>query len=586
MRFFYPLLLLLAFSVLSYSQETDIKEQILSLHKGGKLFDKTQYKEVRKVAAKHFETKHTKAIEKAFGSDAKAMETFFEKNLELKEELYTAITEKDNVPKVLSVFHDLWKADAIAVAKYPNLAIAISVVWDQPRNLYDYTQHQTRTKSKLPDEVGKHDHLTEFKYFVSHAKSIQGKETINRLENLPWEFQVFMVDHRTPDGERDWAIKNYIEKRPMVGKIYFDIVYDKMMYETKSEACKLTGKDYTLQDIKTFGGVCAMQADFAARVGKSLAVPAIYVTGESNSRELHAWVMWVEVKSASKNSITFSLESDGRYLHDQYYTGELIDPQTGQPTLDRDIERRLNDVANNRSGKRQAEIAMEFLPLIAEANEFDSKKKTQYLDSVLRLSVYNEAAWLELVKLVADKKFAEESKQIVFSLTERMLTVFAKYPDFSWQVGPKLVEVQPNRVTKANFFDRLTIMYENAKRPDLACQARLVWAEMMIEDKKYGPAATGLSNTAKKFSDEGRYVPKLTAKMAQIVPEHKPSKELLAQTYVELVRKMPAKRGTDIRPDFVKMVQEATTFLKAEKKMTELATVQQIVKGHGIIIKE
>jgi glycosyltransferase involved in cell wall biosynthesis len=42
--------------------------------------------------------------------------------------------------------------------------------------------------------------------------------------------------------------------------------------------------------IREHGGVCAMQADFAARVAKSLGVPAEYVGGEANSGGLHAWL--------------------------------------------------------------------------------------------------------------------------------------------------------------------------------------------------------------------------------------------------------------------------------------------------------
>jgi protein-S-isoprenylcysteine O-methyltransferase Ste14 len=62
------------------------------------------------------------------------------------------------------------------------------------------------------------------------------------------------------------------------------------MLRTQSEVCRLNGKPYTLQSIKDYGGVCAMQADFAARVAKSLGVPAEYVGGEANFGGLHAWV--------------------------------------------------------------------------------------------------------------------------------------------------------------------------------------------------------------------------------------------------------------------------------------------------------
>ena len=84
-----------------------------------------------------------------------------------------------------------------------------------------------------------------------------------------------------------------------------------------------------------------MQADFAARVAKSLGVPAEYVGGEANSGVLHAWVMWVEVKGVRKDAVAFSLESHGRYFGDNYYVGTLLDPEDGQTITDRELERRL-----------------------------------------------------------------------------------------------------------------------------------------------------------------------------------------------------------------------------------------------------
>src|SRR5262245_12821402 len=208
----------------------------------------------------------------------------------------------------------------------------------------------------------------------------------------------------------------------MIGKIYHEIDYDEEMRLTKSEVCKLNGKDYTLADIKKYGGVCAMQADFAARVGKSLAVPAAFVGGESQQQGLHAWVMWVEVKSANKNAINFTLESHGRYLGDHYYTGELLDPQTGVEILDRDMERRLSAAAKDRNGKRQADLAMEYFAAVAEANSFDTKKKIQYLRDVLRVSGFNEPAWLELARMARDGEATGEHKTAILEQADRLLT--------------------------------------------------------------------------------------------------------------------------------------------------------------------
>jgi len=556
---------------------------ILDLHKANKLFDKTEYKAVRAAAAKVFEVRNAEVIKDAFGANHAALSTWLDKQKDLKEELYSAIDPKmDDVPRALGIFRDLWKDNPDAVAKYPNLAIAVSVVWDQPRHVYDYRGHQVRTKSNLPDGYLDFGPLQEFRYHVGHAKEVQGKESFNRLEVLPYEFLAYVVDHRTRVGERDWGVKNYLAKRPMLGKIYKEIDYDEEMLRTKSDVCKLNAHDYTLQDIKKYGGVCAMQADFAARVGKSLAVPAAFVGGESQQLGLHAWVMWVEVKAANKSAVNFTLESEGRYLGDHYYTGALLDPQTGVEILDRDMERRLSAAAKDRIGKRQAELAMEYYAGVAEANSLDTKKKIQYLRDVLRVSGFNEAAWLELARMARDGEATGDHKTAILEQADRLLTVFAQYPDFSWKVAGDLLSVQKDTLIRNRFYERLATVYETAKRPDLACEARLKWADFLGEEKKFTIAATGLAHTIKKFPDEGRYVPKMMDKLKESCRNFTSGKEYLGKTYLELLRTMNPRRGNEVTKYFAKMSADALAFFREAKKSKEATEVERIRSAAGL----
>ena len=183
-------------------------QEITDLQKFGKLFEKTQYKTVRAAAAKAFQTQNESHIKDGFGEDHSALMGWLsdKAHVEIKEEFFTAVkVGKDDLPKVMSIFRDLWKADQAAVAKYPNLAIAISVVWDNPRGIYDYRGHQIRTKSKLPENYMRRTAVDEFHYHIDHAKIVQGKEPFNRLQVLPWEFLIYVVDHRTPDTERRYS---------------------------------------------------------------------------------------------------------------------------------------------------------------------------------------------------------------------------------------------------------------------------------------------------------------------------------------------------------------------------------------------
>jgi hypothetical protein len=564
--------------------DDDALKPVLELQKVGKLLNKADYPAVRAAAANAFATRHADDIKAAFGDDHSGLTDWLAKRKDIREEFFSAIHEtKDEIPAVLETFRALWKADAAAVEKYPNLAIAVSVVWDAPGHLYDYRPHQVRTKSILPKDYLKFGALDEFKYHVGHAKEVQAKEAANRLEVLPWEFLVYVVDHRTPVAEREWAIKNYLTKRPLVGKIYHEIKYDDEMLRTRSEVCALNDHDYTLPDIRKYGGVCAMQADFAARVGKSLGVPAAYIRGEASGGERHAWVMWVEVRSMSKARLEFSLESWGRYREDNYYTGEVVDPQTGAEILDRDLERRLGTVATDRVGKRQADLVMESYDGIAKANNFDPKKKIQFLTDVLnKLSPVNEAAWLELARMARDGETTPENKKAILDQANRLVMVFAKYPDFSWKVAPDMLAVQPDKLSRNRFYESLVVLYERAERPDLASQARLKWAEFLGEEKKWTLAAQGLTQTIKKFPNEGRYIPKLVDELKKVCGEFGGGTNHMAKTYVELVRLMNPHRGDEITKYYSKMSREALDYLRLEKKKKEADEVEKLMRAAGI----
>ena len=237
-------------------------------------------------------------------------------------------------------------------------------------------------------------------------------------------------------------------------------------------------------------------------------MPAAFVGGESQQLGLHAWVMWVEVKAANKSAVNFTLESEGRYLGDHYYTGALLDPQTGVEILDRDMERRLSAAAKDRIGKRQAELVMEYYADVAEANSFDTKKKIQYLRDVLRVSGFNEAAWLELARMARDGEATGDHKTAILEQADRLLTVFAQYPDFSWKVAGDLLSVQKDTLNRNHFYERLVTVYETAKRPDWRASAAQM-GRFFSARRRSTRSQRRVWRHDQKFPDEGRYVPKM-----------------------------------------------------------------------------
>jgi hypothetical protein len=536
----------------------DADQAIIDLYKSGKLFDKREYQTVRAAFARQFEQKHQSEIQSAYGEDAEQITAWLKKRPDIKENLYTALNEKyDNVEAALRLFKELWKQFPEQVDKYSNVAVATAVTWDDPRGVYNYRGHQLRTKSSLPTVST--EATDNFKYLVDNDKSFQG-----RIQLLPWEFLVLLVDHRTPLDERKWSQSNYQSKRVMVGRCYKEVPYDHELLNGNTP--HLSGQVYTLENIRRYGGVCAHQADFAARVAKSLGIPAAFVGGQADTLGLHAWVMWVEFKQVTKTQIQFTLESFGRYLGDHYYTGELMDPQTGQRILDRDLERRLSVVGHDRVAKRQADLIMRAYSLISDQRKLNVTERVSYLDQCLRVSGHNEEAWLELAQLAKNGDLKPAHLPTVSFHLNNLFKTFAQYPDFVWKIFDDLLTVQPSVSEKARRYEQLVAMDEQAGRPDLACGARLKLAELQCEQKKWKTAANGLAFTIKKFPSEGRYVPRLMEKLQEVCANYKGGTDLLAQFYLDVLPTIPGKRGNKPSQYCIKMYEQAIAFFKENHK--------------------
>jgi hypothetical protein len=534
-----------------------------------KAFAKGEYKHVRTAYTKSFERRYGPAMKVALGEDAEPLFEWLDKNREVKETLFTAIDPVHEDPgKVLLVFRDLWKYNQEAVKKNDELAVAVSVVWDEPRAVYDYRGHQVRTRSVMPEGVDKIGALDNFKYVLDRQAKLKGPQ-----QQLPWEFLVHVVNNRTPIDERDWAVGKYLSRRPMIGTTYKDIVYDTEMLRSQSRICKLNDKPYTLESILKHGGVCAMQADFAARVGKSLLVPAEYVGGEANFGGLHAWVMWAEVKAVNKDTVTFSLESHGRYGGDHYYVGHLKNPQTGQRMTDRDMERRLTAVGAAPAHSRHADLLMRAYPTVRDAKEYTIKQQFEYLRKVLALYPMCSAAWTELAVLYREGKLTDAA--LSKERTEQAVTVFAKFPDFSWTLIDDLLTPQKDKAYRTHMFNRVTTAYENLGRPDLACEARLKLVEYQVEANDHKKAFDGLAFTVKKFPDEGRYVPKMVTKMVDVSKDIKGGDALMTRFWLEILPRVPKRRGDEVSPYCVKLHEQAIAYLKEHNKTKEAAQVEQ-----------
>lgn len=542
-------------------------QTLLGLYEKKLLFKTRQYPEIRQIFADRFEDEFDFEIRTAFGNDTEAMMAWLDEHPDLKQELFTAIDpQHDDIVGALSLFHTLKEQFPDEIEDYGELAIAVAVTWDRDRGgIYDYAHHARRTSSNYGGDLL--DGIGNFKYFIDAAPQMQG-----RAQFLPWEFLVHFVNHRTPVAERVWAMQNYGARRAMFGKCYSDVPYDDEMLRTSSQVCRLNDKDYVLPNIRQFGGVCAMQADFAARVGKSLGVPAEYVSGESIYGDRHAWVMWVELKNVTRSSISFSLESHGRYRGDKYYVGDLRDPHTGQRITDRELELRLHTTGINPLAARQARLVMKAYPLLREAGEMDAGERIRFLNGVIDLSPGNESAWQTLAAISGEGSLAREDQRLMLGSFDRLFRTFANFPDFTWKVFGDMIGVVEEPKQRNQLYQRLVVLYESAGRPDLACEARLQLTDLLLADDQTTDAIEGLAYTIKKFPDEGRYVPQLLDALEAICAEVPESSAQLVRFYTEFLPAIPRTRGNTPSKYCIEMYQRAIALFR-ENDQPQLAAV-------------
>lgn len=548
--------------------------EILKLYESGKLFQRSAYKEVRAAFARRFEAAHEADLKKAYAEDYQALNDWFAKNPDIKQNFYTALVERDDdIPKAVALFKEIWKRHPSAFPKWSQLAIATAVTWDEHRGVYDYKHHQTRVQSVLP--AGMMDALDNFQYVVEHEKSMPQPVAL-----YPWEFLVFVVNHKTPLPERKWAFGFYQVAKTKSKSWHKEVPYDHEIVKRENSkdpsaaAPRLANQEYTLANIRTYGGVCAHQADFACRTAKSLGIPAVYCSGASAYREGHAWWMYINVTSATKAELKFVLHSDGRFDgKDHFYTGQVLDPQSGKQMLDRDMERRLWVAGSDRLGKRLSALLMRVYPSIALAASFSTEEKVAYLDQCLKVSKYNEDAWLQFALLAKRGELKDENKKIALGHLASLRQTFTNYPDFIWRIFDDLIEVADD-AEKTKQYEAVLAQFQKAKRADLVCDARLKLTDLLIARAKHATALTGLTATVRAFPTEGRYVPKLMKKMEEVAPAVKAGPAQVAQVYVDLLPGMITYYKSDTIVYYKTMREQARTFFEQNQLTQAAATLE------------
>ena len=149
---------------------------------------------------------------------------------------------------------------------------------------------------------------------------------------------------------------------------------------------------------------------------------------------------------------------------------------------------------------------------------------------------------------------------------EKLFRTFAAFPDFTWEVFDDLATFQDVAQQRAKLYAQLIFLYEQAKRPDLACKARLKYTEYLVEDEKQEEAIQSLAFAVKKFPDDSRFVPPMLDRMEELCAGVDGANEQLLRFYAEFLPMIPQKRGERPSPYCIEMYERAIERFRAGGK--------------------
>ena len=234
---------------------------------------------------------------------------FFIDNPAAERTLVMCIRAGDKATEVATIFDTLAMNKTANVQRLPALAAAIAVT------------HDARVRDPQISEVHTSSPGEYFDYFIANAGALAFK-----LDRTPPELLVYMVNVTAPISDLNWA-RNRYNNRPRIGQVYFDVAYDYGFLEGTQKKASDRG-EYTLENLRKYGGICSDQAYYANQCAKAIGVPAVVVTAPGTTVG-HAWIGYLTSGAAT----TWDFDS-GRYPEFQGVAGEIRDPQTGHQITD------------------------------------------------------------------------------------------------------------------------------------------------------------------------------------------------------------------------------------------------------------
>ena len=408
----------------------------------------------------------------AWGSPDQRLLDLFDKHQDFVETYLTTINWEcamffEQVPllkRLLTECPDL-------VEKNPELAIAIVAVWDEPESRWVFGLCEGQYGAILPPNQS--DAMEMFRYYSEKSAPFQA-----RIKLLPWDFLMYVVNHKTTKEERRWVWNHYGFNKPMIGNSYND-----PLKLWKDEWTSLVGLPYTLQNIKEKGAVCSGRADYACGVCRTVGIPAMRCSSDTKYAGGHYWVQWIEFQEVSPKRIRFTIESCGRDEHRRI--ADTLNPETAQWETEQDFTLRLVRVAKDKNAYRHGELLMKSSETLVKHTGMSHDEQLNYLLKVNAVLPGNEKAWKEIAAFGKKKQFNKTHVGRVKKLFTQMVNEMLFAPNELPNLAKNMLDFPEIIKEEKNLYSYLFNQLDKAKRGDLILKAALNYADSLDHQKKY-----------------------------------------------------------------------------------------------------
>ncbi len=235
----------------------------------------------------------------------------------LRDAFLGSLSPYDDHPRALEILCRIYRAHPAAAADFPALAVAISLVFDQPfpagwpHHFVDHTA-VPRTDENPEDR------------FAFYVRSQKGNGLFYDLRRLSVADLKFVVDTPISLAELKFVQGVRLRDVKQLHALFSMIRYDLPRLE-KREYVWPHGR-YELASIAQHGGLCVDQAYYTAHAAKAKGVPNIVFLGQGNSGE-HAWLGYLENYGLWKFDLA-------KFRNEDYPVGQAFDPQTWRRLTD------------------------------------------------------------------------------------------------------------------------------------------------------------------------------------------------------------------------------------------------------------